>query len=76
MNKFPETSVSASAEDPSKEFCWTWFCITTNVYGMWYRTEKEAIDAANFEFHSFSSPAMDHYKVIIIKATTGYNIHE
>lgn len=72
----PKTSKFSGADTPSLEYPWTWIALSPSVeYGMFYRNEKAAIKAANENFHNFPSTMKEH-KVIVAKATTGWNVDE
>lgn len=72
--KLPETSDYAAANDPSEEFCWTWLQLMPSYdHGQFHRTEDGAIREANGNFIGFG-PSMNHYKVIIVNVTKGWNL--
>jgi hypothetical protein len=72
--KLLKTSVNAASDTPSEEFAWTYIQLSPTIeYGQFYRNEAAAINAANNNYHNFPE-GMKHYSVIIVKATTGWNV--
>jgi len=71
--KLPKISKHVYATEPSTEFSWTWVELMPVVdYGMWYKTEAEAISAAKENYLDF--PETMKQTVVIVQATNGWNL--
>lgn len=65
-NTMPMHSMDISAGDASFEFPYTWVDMETSEWGMFYKTQQDAMVAANENYLGFPK-SMEFRKVAVVK---------